>query len=383
LAGTQFIAGSNGLTVKNCRFEDVGMGIFTNNSNSSDFYIADSVFLGRNDSKHLIGWNGPFWQPFEHVEGQEYPPVMKSYTAVRLYGAGHVVMHNYVADFHDGIDTDYYGMPDGSHPVDGPNYPVREQWERRPTSIDIIENYITNAHDNSIEMDGSMHNIRVMRNMLINSASHPMSTQPSGGGPIYFIRNIVFHAPGGATRLTNGSPGVIFYNNTVLTEASGAAAANLHFRNNLFLKANALPAVFSINSNTSYSDSDFNGFSAGAFAWSVPPNGAARIDAQEAKLEMHQYKTFEEYQQGSGQDAHSITLDYDIFMKVPRLDEKDMGAVQTLYKAEDFDFRLKPGSAAIDRGVDLPTITDGFSGKAPDLGALEAGKPVPHYGPRR
>ena len=57
-AGTQFIAGSKGLTVKRCRFEDVGMGVFTNYSGSSDFYIADSVFLGRNDSKHLIGWNG-------------------------------------------------------------------------------------------------------------------------------------------------------------------------------------------------------------------------------------------------------------------------------------------------------------------------------------
>ena len=70
-AGTQFIAGSKGLTVKRCRFEDVGMGIFTNYSGSSDFYIADNVLLGRNDSKHLIGWNGPFWQAFENVEGQD------------------------------------------------------------------------------------------------------------------------------------------------------------------------------------------------------------------------------------------------------------------------------------------------------------------------
>ena len=45
-AGTQFIAGSKGLTVKRCRFEQVGMGVFTNYSGSSNFYIADSVFLG-------------------------------------------------------------------------------------------------------------------------------------------------------------------------------------------------------------------------------------------------------------------------------------------------------------------------------------------------
>ena len=182
-AGTQFIAGSKGLTVKRCRFEEVGMGVFSNYSGSSDFYIADSVFLGRNDPHHLTGWNGPFWQQFENVEGQEYPPVMKSYTAIRLYGPGHVVAHNYVADFHDGIDTEMYGMADGSHAHDGPSYPPREFWDRRPNAIDIYNNYITNAHDNSIEMDGSMHNIRVMRNMLINSASHPMSTQPSTGGP--------------------------------------------------------------------------------------------------------------------------------------------------------------------------------------------------------
>ena len=132
---------------------------------------------------------------------------MKSYTAIRLYGPGHVVAYNYVADFHDGIDTEMYGMPDGSHAHEGPSYPPREFWDRRPVSIDIYNNYITNAHDNSIEMDGSMHNIRLMRNMLINSASHPMSTQPSVGGPIYWIRNIVYHAPGGSTRIGGGVAG--------------------------------------------------------------------------------------------------------------------------------------------------------------------------------
>jgi len=69
-------------------------------------------------------------------------------------------------------------------------------------------------------------------------------------------------------------------------------------------------------------------------------------------------------------------------MNVPHLDEKDVNTVQKLYEAEDVDFRLKPGSAAIDRGVVLPNITDGYSGRAPDLGALEVGNPAPHYGPR-
>ena len=79
---------------------------------------------------------------------------------------------------------------------------------------------------------------------------------------------------------------------------------------------------------------------------------------------------------------HSVELDYDVFVNVTRLDAKDLKTVQRLYKAEDFDFRLKPGSAAVDKGVVLHNVTDGFTGAAPDLGALEAGKAPPHYGPR-
>ncbi len=388
-AGTQFIAGASGLTVKRCRFEDVGMGVFANFAGSNDFYIADSVFLGRNDPRHLTGWTGPFWAQFQHVEGQEYPPVMKSYTAIRLYGAGHVVAHNYVADFHDGIDTEMYGMPEGSHPIDGPAYPPREFWDRRPVAIDIYNNYITNAHDNSIEMDGSMHNVRVMRNMLINSASHPMSTQPSTGGPIYFIRNVVYHAPGGSTRATAGSPGVFYYNNTITTETSAGSTANVHWRNNLMLGQNALASLFSVNTLTSYSSSDYNGFRPNAgsesFQWNSPPAGVEKMRLEASgppKLEARKFATLADYTQATGQDRHSVLVDYDVFVNVPKLDAKDLATVQRLYKADDLDFGLKPGSAAVDRGVALPNVTDGFSGAAPDLGALEIGQPAPVYGPR-
>ena len=48
----------------------------------------------------------------------------------------------------------------------------------------------------------------------------------------------------------------------------------------------------------------------------------------------------------------------------------------------DLNFRLRQGGGAIDAGIVIPTITDGFIGKAPDLGALELGQPEPHYGPR-
>jgi hypothetical protein len=394
-AGTQFIAGSKGLTVKHCRFENVAFGVFTNYSGSSNFYIADSYFIGRDDPAHLLGWIGAFWAQFNGVEGQKFPPILASYTAVRLYGPGHVVAYNYVANFHDGIDIETYGNPDGSHAIDGPHYPPRKYWDRRPVSIDYYNNYMTNFHDNAFEIDGSMHNVRVMRNMMVNSASQPFCNQPAIGGPVYWIRNIAYHAPGGSTRLTNGAAGVLFYNNTILTETSAGSSANVHWRNNLILGENSAPAIFSVNTNTNYSSSDYNGFrpNPGApfsFQWNSPPWNVSsdysgllnRGRGASSPLQVRQFATLAEYSGATHQDQHSVAVDYDIFVIVPKLDAKDVKTVQRLYKAEDFDFQLKAGSAAVDRGVVLNNITDGFTGLAPDLGALEQGLPKPHYGPR-
>jgi hypothetical protein len=71
-----------------------------------------------------------------------------------------------------------------------------------------------------------------------------------------------------------------------------------------------------------------------------------------------------------------------VFVKVPPLDAQDRKSVQKVYKAEELDFRLKPGAAAIDRGTPIANVTEGFSGRAPDLGAIELNAAPPHYGPR-
>src|SRR6267378_3266912 len=364
-AGTQFIAGSKGLTVKRCRFENVNLGIFTNYSGSSDFYIADNYFFGRDDPNHLFGWIGAFWAQFDGVDGQKFPPTLASYTAVRLYGPGHVVAYNYVADFHDGIDIETYGNPDGSHAIDGPHYPPKEYWDRRPVAIDFYNNYMTNFHDNAFEIDGSMHNVRVMRNMMVNSASHPFCNQPAIGGPVYWIRNIAYHAPGGSTRMTNGAAGVLFYNNTILTETSAGSSANVQWRNNLMLGENSAAAIFSVNTNTNYSSSDYNGFrpnpgAAFSFEWNSPrsdtradyssliSSGGRGGPASNAALEARRFPALAEYSGGTHQDLHSVIVDYDVFVNVPRLDARDLEKVQTVYKAEEFDFGLRSGSAAID-----------------------------------
>ncbi len=43
---------------------------------------------------------------------------------------------------------------------------------------------------------------------------------------------------------------------------------------------------------------------------------------------------------------------------------------------------LNSSCPAVDAGVILPNISDGYTGAAPDLGAYELGADAPQYGPR-
>ena len=392
-AGLQMIAGASGLTVKHCRFENINLGIVTSYSGSRDFTITDNVFIGRDDPNHLQGWNGDFWLQFNDVEGQEFPAKLRSYTAVRVYGGGHVVAYNYVANFHDGIDVETYGNPDGSDAVHGPFYPPRKDWDVRPVAIDFYNNLLTNFHDNAIEIDGSMHNIRVMRNLMLNSASHPFCNQPAMGGPVYWIRNVAYNAPFGVTRMSSGAAGVVFLNNTMFSEFVAPTSGNLHLANNLILGQNANPEVFAVHTFTNYSESDYNGFrpspaSKNSFQWTSPPWGTVQdyhdlLETMDARtLVTRDYPTLAAYSADAHQDQHSVLVDYDAFERVRPLDAKDVRTVQKLYKMEDLDFRLKAGSAPVDKGKVIPQVTDGYAGAAPDLGAVELGQPLPHYGPR-
>ena len=287
-------------------------------------------------------------------------------------------------------------VPDGSAAEGGPAYPPKEFWKLRPVAIDFYNNVMTNFHDNPFEADGGMHNIRVLRNVMINSASHAFCNQPAVGGPVYWIRNVAYNLPGGSTRLTGGSAGVLFYNNTILSETAAQGTSNVHWRNNLFLGQNSAPAIFSVNTFTNYTSSDFNGFrpNAGApfsFAWNSPPtevrsdfSGLERPGQGGAAsaLQTRQFPSLAAYSEATGQDRHSIVVDYDVFVNVPMLDAQDRRTVQKVYKPEDFDFTLKAGSSAVDHGIPLPNVTDGFTGRAPDLGAFERDRPLPHVGPR-
>jgi hypothetical protein len=394
LLGIKNIAGSSGFTLKHSRIENVGRAVEADWSGSKNFYIADNVFIGRHDPLKLQSW----WTPQVWAKFPGYPALITSEYAIKIYGQGHVVAYNYVANWHDGIDIATYGDPDGVN--DGPHEEIRD---RVPVSIDFYNNDIYNMADNCIEADGGAHNIRVFRNRCFNEAGGALSAQPTFGGPLYFYQNVMYdNTTGGPLKLIDTPAGVLIYQNTFFGQGRlMGPASNIHFRNNLFLGDGWADPILNLRTFTNYSDSDYNGFypnpgAATSFEWTSPDFDTAADYS--SKLVTRTFKTLKEYQDATKQDQHSVLVGYEIFVNVTM---PDKNGPQHLYDPEDFDFslrgamkyshvteppmtvgQLQPPNPAIDAGVPLPTINDGFTGKAPDLGAYEFDRPVPHYGPR-
>ncbi|MSR57756.1 MAG: hypothetical protein EXS05_08790 [Planctomycetaceae bacterium] len=367
-AGQKEVLGALGLSVRNCRFENVGFGVWTEYAGSSDFYIADNLFLGRDDRFRLIGWTGPLWAS----AGRYGSHSLTSYYAIKVYGPGHVIAHNAIAFFHDAIGISTYGTP----PLDP---------DRRASSIDIYNNDMHMLNDDFVETDGGVHNVRVMNNRGVNAAHGGYSAQPVFGGPVYFIGNILYHNPSGVAFKFSAKPaGLLVYHNTIIGEqVLRDPSSNMHFRNNLFLGRDTpgRGIMTWANATDAYS-SDYNGFRpnnavAEQYSWLGPMTGQQMYEPRPE--DWKSFATLAELRAATKQETHGIEVDFDDF---ERLVPPDPAGRHSVYHAADLNFRLHPAGKGVDAGVVIPTVNDGFTGRAPDLGALEVGKPEPSYGPR-
>jgi hypothetical protein len=365
-AGLKNVLGSSGLVVRNCRIEDVGIGVTTEYAGSKNFYIADNVLVGRDDRHRLIGWAN---------YGKYKPSPLKSYYGIKVYGQGHVICHNYLAYFHDGICISTYGTP-----------PQAQQ--EKAVSIDIYNNDVHLMVDDFIEADGGVHNIRVLRNRGFNAAQHGLSAQPVFGGPAYFCRNLVYSVPmGGAIKTGGANPaGVLVYHNTFVAENSNTRGnSNMHYRNNLIMGTDhSQKPVLGKLSYTSYTTLDYNGYRPNRtgrpqYVWKSPAAGTMR-DYSLQNSNSQEFLSLAEFRRATGQELHGLELDYDVFLGVQPPEAQKPHAI---YRSRDMNFQLREASAAVDAGCRLPNVNDDFRGGAPDLGALELGQPIPVYGPRQ
>jgi hypothetical protein len=299
-AGQKEVLGAVGLAVKNCRFENIGFGIWTEYAGSSDFYIADNLFLGREDRFRLIGWTGPMWASAGPYGSHQ----LTSYYAIKVYGPGHVIAHNAIAYFHDAIGISTYGTPSPDP-------------EQRASSIDIYNNDLHLFNDDFIETDGGVHNLRVLRNRGVNAAQGGYSSQPVFGGPAYFIGNILYHQPTGVAFKFSAKPaGLFVYHNTIIGEQTiRDPSSNMHFRNNLFLGRDTPDrGIMTWANATDAFSSDYNGFRpnkgvAAQYHW-LAPKGGERVYEPRPE-DWRSFATLAEFRAATRQEEHGMEVDYD------------------------------------------------------------------------
>jgi len=301
------------------------------NKGSRDWYIADNVIEGDNDpvSGGISG------------EGIELN-----------HSSGHVVAYNRI-----------------SRTADGVSYPGRD--------CDIYGNDIFDVSDDGLEPDYGYANNRMWQNRLTNCHNFALSFQPMYCGPWYFIRNQAISRRGIFKFRVQDR--FVLAHNTFLTW--GAMDGRMHHiltalsRNNLFISAGTKSPVWLAGRTADprytlpdrftpswMTDVDYDGFDWG--------------DAPEAfRWENRRFRDVESFARAIGIEGHGRRVRKEEIFESWRI-PAEPGPV-------DFQhLTLRPGSSAVDAGARVANVNDDFTGAAPDLGAYELGKPLPHYGPR-
>jgi len=329
-------AGTEGNVARRLHIRDVRLGIGSK-AGQRDFYLCDNVVEGR-----LV------WPQVYSDDGG----VHADDDGIHVEGNGHVVCHNQIVGFGDAMKV----QQDGAR------------------AVDFYGNEVLSAYDNGVELDTSEGNTRAFRNRFTNTDA-TISFQPIFGGPVYAIRNVVvnvaneqlkFHALG--TTPPEEPSGMLVLHNTFV---SPALALNL--------QTSATSHHFLIENNLFYGPSPpgsrvadwTGGIDDGTFdhdGWF--PDGTFDFGAA------GRWSSFAAMRAAGVLEAHGLLLAPPTFASglEPPSSYRVTMAPQ--------DVTLASGSTAVDRGVIIPNVTDGFTGARPDLGALELGCPLPLFGVR-
>jgi hypothetical protein len=211
-------------------------------------------------------------------------------------------------------------------------------------------------------MDFAERNVRTWRNRFTNCGIHSISFQPIYGGPAYAIRNVIYNSATAPYKFNNEPTGIYVLHNTAVRpgwawEQLGARADNFFYQNNITIGTNNAVNVTTV---ISLAVIDYNGW------W---PNGTFNFSQT--------WTSFADLQARSPYEHNGRLLN-----GLPFATPITIPPTYSTTFVQPLDPRLSATTNAIDAGVRLPNINDGFLGAAPDLGALELGTTPPQYGVR-
>jgi hypothetical protein len=342
------IAGGHDIIIEDCDISDWGR---KNPATGFGFDYESAILSHAKTLKHLIvqrcklhhpTWDGSTW----------YEPVYPTHTtgpqAISLFNTAgnHVIRYNECWSDMEHMYNDIIGGGSNGSFRGSPG----------PDS-DIYGNYVSHCWDDGLEVEGGSRNVRVWDN-YVTQAMNMIGNAAGSIGPLYIWRNVVVRSQarpdgGGANFLKMGyadgehwmTGHMYIFHNTLFqsdewlpTGGLGGNRIVKHTvsRNNI-LRVRA-PANYSASADRRNTDNDFD---YDLYNGKIPPG-----------TEVHGVR---------GEPIH-----------VPRagLDEA----------SKTGNFQLAPSSPGVEAGEPIPNFSDGYKGRAPDIGAHQRGAPPIRYG---
>ena len=318
------IRNTHDVVVRHMRMSGVRYGIDATGGSNRNFYICDNMLSGTG-----VAWPDTSSRTW-NVEG------------IVVSGTGHVVCHNTLSGFGDALGL--------SHESDIPN-----------RAIDIFGNDVLWGGDDGIELDFSERNVRAFRNRIGN-VGMGISFQPIWGGPAYAFRNVIYNTANAPYKLNQDPSGFHLFHNTAIRPGwawvqHGAYVSNFSFLNNVTVGTeNAVNVIPVIRAGRI----DYNGW--------MPDGEFVFTD---------RWTGFSAMREKSPYERHGVLLHPPVFQAPVPIPSRF-----SAFMRPPSAVSLHPESNAVDAGLRLANINDVYTGRAPDLGAVERGLEAPHYGVR-
>lgn len=280
--------------------------------------------------------------------------------AVRLPGEGNCAFQNTLHGFGDS-----FAVTDGVHSA----------------GVYFYRNRITMTGDDAFEADYGTRNLAFYDNYITNSATL-LSLDPLWGGPLYCFRNVAINTIRGPFKLNDTNSGFMIYANTIVrtdgttgwgwVQFNNGALRSWSFRNNLLVYRGGGNLLAVESDGNDPVDFTHNAWYPDASIWWTNSGGsfgslAEARDGLPATTPLFGDST-------ARHDADVLTV------ADPFVDAVPLGADHLAEVTTQVVPALAEGDVAKAAGAEIPNITDGFVGAAPDVGAIIDGRPVPSWG---
>ncbi len=348
-------AAQRNITIRNVNFEGVDKGVKAY-TRTDGALVYECELTGNNtwDKAYIIN------------PDSGAPNLSWNDDGICLPGLGNTAWNNTLRGFGDAFAS--YGSYDLAGPAG-----------HQSVAVYFYRNLIEYTCDDACEGDYSTRNIGFYDNYVGNSGTL-ISLDPVWGGPFYCFRNVSVNAIRGPFKLTNQNSGFLIYNNTMVRTDGGNVAGwyvsnngaqkGWAFRNNVLVHR-GVNVTLRLECDADRVDFTHNSwFADSGFSWT---NGGGSFDTlAAARTGLPSRGTL-----FGSQQRHS---DDNILTSNPWVETVTLGADHTTRYTRMQPLVLASGSPAKGTGVAIAGITDGFSGTAPDRGAVISGRATPAYG---